>query len=486
MKIRPQAILGGIVVAIALSACTDMSGLAPHAALADANRLAAAESLRGARLSPSAWPGARWWTRFDDPQLDALMSEAMADSPSLRIATARVRKAQASAAAAGSSLAPGVDGSLASTEQRYSEHDIYPPPLAGSWNTENRAALDFGYDFDFWGRNRAAAAAALGRAKAAEVDAAAARLMLSVAIGHAYVGLQRGFAQRDIAEAVQKQREHILDLTRQRFAAGLDSNVELRQAEAALPGIRERISRIDEAIALSRNQLAALLGQGPDRGLAIARPRATLRRAPALPTDLPAELLGRRPDVVAQRLRVEAAAKDIAVAKAQFYPDINLAAFIGLQSIGLSQFLKSSSGVAGIGPALSLPVFDGGRRRSALAGRDAEYDMAVEQYNQTLITALHEVADPLSSLRAVSEQRRQQRLASRRAQQSYELSLLRYRQGIAGYLQVLSAEAAVLGQKSRAADLDARELDLSIDLIRALGGGYDVGAGAAVAREKHR
>lgn len=474
MNIRRQAILGMCVVA--LTACADMNGPATHALLGDADKLAAARSLND--IPAADWPSKDWWQRFGDPQLDALMTEAFAANPSLRIAEARVKKVLSQVEGARSALSPQINGNLTVMQERYSEHDIYPPPFAGSWNSQNRATLDFGYELDFWGKNRAAVESALGTAKAAEVDSFAARLMLSVAIAHGYAGLQRAFVQRDIAAAMEKQREHILELTRQRFAAGLDSRVELKQAENALPEIREQISTIDETIDLARNQLAALLGQGPDRGLGIARPRMAAGQTLALPTHLPAELIGRRPDIVAQRLRVEAAAKDIDVAKAQFYPDINLIAFLGLQSIGLSEFLKSGSGIAGIGPALSLPIFDGGRRRGNLAGKSADYDIAVEQYNKTLVDALHEVVDQLSSFRSVFEQRRQQRLALQGSQESFDLSLLRYREGLVNYLQVLAAEAQVLGQKSRVADLDARELDLSINLIRALGGGYEGRTGA--------
>jgi len=468
MLFRPLAILGMVV---ALTACADMRGLAPQAVLGDANKLAAAETLQGVAVAD--WPASRWWTDFADPQLDVLMAEAIAANPSLKIAEARVEKARAQAEGTQSALSPRVNGNLSMMEELFSEHDLYPPPYAGTWNSQNRAALDFGYEFDFWGKNRAALDGALGKVKAAEVDAQAARLMVSVAIAHNYVGLQRAFAQRDIAEAVLKQRAHIHELTAQRFAAGLDSRVELKQAETAIPAIREQLSAIDESIALGRNQLAALLGQGPDRGRSITRPRIEPRPGVTLPSHLPAELVGRRPDIVAQRWRVEAQEKDIDVAKAQFYPDISLTAFIGLQSIGVSEFLKSASGTAGVGPALSLPLFDGGRRRSNLQARDADYDIAVEQYNQTLVDALHEVVDQLSSFRSMAEQRRQQRLALLRTQESYDLSLQRYREGMINYLQVLAAEAQLLAQKSRAADLDARELDLSINLIRALGGGYD-------------
>ncbi|HXN16065.1 MAG TPA: efflux transporter outer membrane subunit, partial [Usitatibacter sp.] len=202
-------------------------------------------------------------------------------------------------------------------------------------------------------------------------------------------------------------------------------------------------------------------------------PQARSGAGSSLPTRVPADLIGRRPDVVAQRWRVEAAGRDIDVAKAQFYPDVSLTAFLGLQSIGLSQLLRSASGIAGIGPAVSLPIFNGGALRAGLAARDADYDVAVEQYNQVLVDALRDVVDQLSSLRFLGQQRAQQRLALASAQQAYDLSVLRYREGLGNYLQVLSAESQVLAQKSLAADLDARERALSVQLIRALGGGYE-------------
>ncbi len=469
MKIQRQTLLTALV--IATTACADMSGPASHAQLVDANQLAAARSFQNVAVVD--WPGKDWWRGFNDPQLDALIDQGIAANPSLRIAEARVRKTQSLVEGARSALLPQVNGNLAVMQEKFSENFIYPPPFAGTWNVQSQGTIDFGYEFDFWGKNRAAVASALGTAKAAEVDSAAARIMVSAAIMHAYVELQRAFAQRDIAETLQQSREHLLRLTAQRTSEGLDSQVELKLAETAIPDVRARISAIDESIALVRNQLAALLGQGPDRGLGIARPRLDPRQIPALPAQLPAELLGRRPDIVAQRWRVEAAAKDIEVAKALFYPDISLTAFLGLQSIGLSEFVKSGSSIIGVGPALSLPFFDGGRRRGNLAGRDADYDIAVEQYNKTLVDALHEVVDQLSSFRALAEQQSQQRLLLARTQDSFDLALLRYRAGLINYLQVLAAEAQVLAQKSRAADLDARGLDLSISLYRALGGGYD-------------
>jgi NodT family efflux transporter outer membrane factor (OMF) lipoprotein len=426
-----------------------------------------------ASVVEDSWPGERWWTEFSDPQLDRLEAEALADSPTLKIAEARLDQAIAAAGTAASSLAPHVDADGSATRERFSEHDVFPQPLAGSTRTESRLALDFGYELDFWGKNRAASTAALDRAEAARVDAFAARLLLSTAVAHTYVELARLYDRLDIAQETLRQRQRIYDLTRQRVAAGLDTRVELRQAEAELPATREQIATLREALAVTRHLLAALLGQGPDRGLAIERPKLAIQTSEmSLPSRLPADLLGRRPDVEASRQRVRAAEQDIKVARAQFYPNINLLAFVGFQSINLSQLLDAGSHTGGVGPALRLPVFEGGRLRSQLAGASAGYDLAVEQYNSVLIQALHELADRLAAFQSVAAQSEQQRLAMTAAQDAYDLSVMRYRTGVGSYLSVLSAETQVLKQKDLEADLRARTHANRVDLIRALGGGF--------------
>jgi len=272
--------------------------------------------------------------------------------------------------------------------------------------------------------------------------------------------------------ATLDQRVKLRDLTAQRVAAGLDSQLELKQVETSIPETREQMARLDEAIALTRNRIAALVGAGPDRGLALTRPHTHAVHA-GLPSTLPADLLGRRPDIAAQRLRIEAAGADIDVAKASFYPNVSLAAYVGLQALGLSQFLSAGSAIAGAGPALSLPIFEGGRLRASLAGKQADYDVAVEQYNGAIVEALHQVADELASMRALEVRRNEQRQALASAQAAYDLALVRYREGLGNYLQVLSAETPLLAQRSLGADLDARERVLSVNLIRALGGGYE-------------
>jgi NodT family efflux transporter outer membrane factor (OMF) lipoprotein len=424
-------------------------------------------TLANTAVSTDAWPDSQWWTQFQDPQLNQLIAEGLAGSPTLRVAEARTRAALAQARVAQSTrLAKGT-----ATRERFPEQSVIPPPYGGSWDTLSELQAALSWEIDFWGKNRAAYRQALGEARAAELDTHAARLALSANIAHAYVQLERAYLQLDVAQATLAQREQIFKLTQDRNQAGVDSKLELRQAESALPAAREQIAQLQETIDLTRDQLAALLGKGPDRGQSIQRPAASALAAVEIPSRVPSELLGRRPDILAQRWRVEAAQHGIENAQAQFYPNVNLTAFAGFQILGPGSLVTAGNREIGVGPAITLPLFDGGRRRGNLAARDSEYDVAVEQYNQSVADGLREVVDQLASFRSVDEQRAQQREGLATAQDAYDLATLRYREGVGNYLQVLTTETQLLSQRSLEADLRARSLDLSINLARALGGG---------------
>lgn len=470
---RTTAFAGAALLTALAAGCASTHGLAPEASLANADNLAATQVLADTTVDAAAWPQAKWWSGFGDAQLDHLIEEGLAGSPTLRVAEARTRAALAQAGIADSARFPQINAGADATRERFAEHSIYPPPFAGSWDTMSDLQAALSWEVDFWGKNRAAYEQALGQARAAQLDTQAARLALAANIAHAYVQLERGYLQLDVAEATLHQREQIYKLTQERNEAGIDSKLELRQAESALPAAREQLAQLEEVIGLTRNQIAALLGQGPDRGQSIARPSAVSLGVISLPSRVPSDLLGRRPDILAQRLRVEAAHHGIDNAKAQFYPDVNLSAFVGFQNLGPTSLLTAANRTMGIGPAVSLPIFDAGRRRSNLAAHDSEYDIAVDSYNQSLADALSEVVNQLTSLKSVAEQTTQQHEGLATAQDAYDLATLRYREGVGNYLQVLTTESQLLAQRSLDADLRARSLDLSINLARALGGGFD-------------
>ncbi len=357
------------------------------------------------------YPGSDWWTAYADPQLNQLIATALADSPTIRTAQARLERAQAAAEVAGAARLPQLTGSADSSRQRLSQTYIYPPPLGGSTQSLNTATLNASWELDLFGRNRAALEAAVGTARAAAADRETARILLAAKVASTYFALAQKLEQRAVVTAILEDREKFYKLVGERVTAGLDTRVELSQAQGTVPQARQEIAALDEQIALSRHALAALLGASP-RTLDTLSPAFGPRTAPALPPNLPADLIGRRADVVAARWKVESAGRErIAAAKAEFYPNVNLTAFIGLQSLGLSRWLDSGSRMAGIGPALHLPIFDVGRLRGNLRGKNADYDIAVEDYNAKLIDALRDVADQLTSAASIEEQAREQEAA---------------------------------------------------------------------------
>jgi NodT family efflux transporter outer membrane factor (OMF) lipoprotein len=467
---KSQTLLTLGVAAVMLSACASFNGIGSSAALRSPADYATTVSLPG---QAGTWPDSSWANALGGAPLQALINEALAGNPNLQAAAARLAAAWAITEAAGAAAQPTVSAGVNSTYQRFTENGLVPPPLAGSFQSDNRLALNFSYDLDFWGRHGADLRGALAQAKAAEAEQHAARLWLTTAIAHAWVQLARQHAQLDLTEQQLQLRQKIERLTQQRISAGLDNQTDNSQAQLQLSALRAEQSQWQEAIALTRHQIAALLGQGPDRGLQIARPLLSPTTDVALPDQLPLALLGRRPDIVASRWSVEAALGDTESAKAAFYPNINLAAFAGLSSLGLSSLLEGGSRIVGIGPAISLPLFDGGRLRAQLKSKVAAYDGAVATYNQTLITALHEVADQVQSLRAAEVQHRHQQSAAQAAAHALKLAQQRLQVGTANLLHVLAAESAWLVQSKLELDTQMRRTDLKLGLIKALGGGFD-------------
>ena len=431
------------------------------------------------------WPHDDWWHRYRDPQLDALIDEGLDGAPSLAAARARVDRARAIAGVARAALLPQVGGNASADYQRYSENYIFPPPLGGTWQTDARATLDFSFEFDFWDKNGSALRAALSEAQGAAADAEAARLTLTTAIARAYFNLQRLFAQRDVSQAALGQRDDIVRITTQRFGAGLDTRVEVRQADAALATVRTELAQYDDAIVIARNQLAALVGAGPSRGAKIAAVPLAAAPPPALPAAIPLDLVGRRPEIVASRWRIDAARNDIVNAKAQFYPNVNIAAFAGLSSLGLSSLVSAGSAIFGVGPAIHLPIFEGGRLNANLRGRDADANLAVAAYNQAVIDSVHDLADAVASIRGHARIVAEQAQAREATTDAYNIAVIRYRAGLGNYLSVLTAQTSQLVQDRLQVDLEARAFDLDVNLARALGGGYADTSSAPLAAAAH-
>jgi NodT family efflux transporter outer membrane factor (OMF) lipoprotein len=458
-----------IALAAALAGCAHVPDLGdrpqPKAAASYASAQTFAAPVRD-------WPADRWWTGYGDAQLDALVDEALAGSPTLAQAEARVRKADALVEQARGQRAPQVNANASAGELKQSYNNGIPSLFVPrGYNEVARATVDASWDTDLFGRNRANLAAAVSDAEAQRVDAAQTRLVLTSSVVAAYADLTRLYAQRDTTEQAIELRRSTVGLATRRTDQGVANIGEQRQAEAAEGEARQNLAAVDEQIVLTRNRLASLVGAGPDRGRSIGRPAAT-PKAFGLPANLSLDLVGRRPDVVAARLRADAMASRIKVARAGFYPNVNLTAYLGGQSLGLGNLLKQGSDIGSLSAALSLPIFSGGRLEGAYRGARADYDAAVAAYDATLVQALQEVADAAASEQALDLRLIEARKALVAAEQAARIERLRYEGGLSNALAAITTEDVVITQRRIVADLEARRLMLDAQLVRALGGGF--------------
>lgn len=459
------------LLGIVLNSCALMPDVGPAPQPEQASALASRQSLDAPKTD---WPTQDWWTSFGDHQLDELMAEALKNSPSMVQAEARLREAIARTQTARSALYPtiGVDASANKTKLSYNY--IYPKSVVPlGWNDMGDITLDFSWELDFWGKNRDALRAATSESKAAGADASAAGLLLTTTLAGAYVQLQYLYDHRDIVAETLRNRQESAQLTRRRATQGLDARSEIEQSAARVDAAKAALAESNEQIQLAQNGIAALLGKGPERGLDIVRPSLSLRRPVGLPDALDANLLGRNPEVVAARWRVEAAARRVGVARAEFYPNVNLMAFVGYQSLGLSNLFNSGSDIGSVGPAISLPLFEGGRLRANYRGARAEYDFAVASYNEALTQALRETADATRSLAALVDRSAATDSELAHSEESYRLAKERYQGGLVNYLAVLAAEDALLQARLADAAIHARGYSLDVALVKALGGGFD-------------
>jgi NodT family efflux transporter outer membrane factor (OMF) lipoprotein len=401
------------------------------------------------------------------------MGEALTGSPDLQAAAARMRTAEGFAQRASSTLKPSIDAFSQPELAKQSQNQSVPAAaIPNGWNDSGSVGLSFSLDLDLWGKNRAAARAANADADAAHFELHEAELALTTAVASTYAELASLYAQRDSLESALDIRTQTAKLVKQRVDIGLDTLAEQKQADARVSQARADIEATDEAIALTKNALAALVGAGPDRGLSIDRPSIGALQAQGIPADASTDLIGRRPDVAAARARVEAAADRIKEARAAFYPSVNLTALIGLQSFGLGNLFQSSSQFGSVSPAVSLPLFHGGALQGQYRGRRGQYDEAVALYDASVIKALRETADAVTSQKKLASRLAESRRALADFEEANSLARQRYEHGLATYLDVLSAEEGVVSARLTVAELEARAFTLDVQLIRALGGGF--------------
>jgi NodT family efflux transporter outer membrane factor (OMF) lipoprotein len=415
---------------------------------------------------------ASWWHAYGDTQLDRLADAALEHNPTLESALARIHLAQAQVQATAGTRQPNTAIAGEVTRQRYPENYIYPPPLAGNTYWSGDVSLRFSWDLDLWGSQRALIDSMKASADATRLDAAAARLAITASLAQAYLDLDRAYALADIASQSEQQRRQILDITRKRIAAGLDTNVELREAEAAVPQAELGRLQAESARDVAIHRVVALAGGSAADYQNIARPTLAVETALVVPDSLPADLLGRRPDILAARARAESAKSLKAAARASFYPNVNLAAIAGFEAIGLDNLTDWGSRTVAAGPALSLPIFSAPRLKAQYSGAAAGEDLAVASYNGTLVTAIQQTSDQLTFVRSSAQQLDKARESLAAAEEAYRLAQKRYQAGLTNYLTVLTTETQVLNARTSVVDVLHSQAMARIGLLLAVGGNF--------------
>jgi NodT family efflux transporter outer membrane factor (OMF) lipoprotein len=466
---------------VSLLAAAGLLGCASQGDLQTQAQPIAAEKLGLAATSPdSLQPEDAWWQTLGDAQLDQLVKQALAGSPSMQAVLARLERSKAGLVTAGAASMPQIQAVAELNRQRFSEDGFLPKPAAGATLNSGTLQLEGTWEADLFGRHRAEFQAAVGQNKAAQADVQAARVWLSTQVARSYVQLARLQAQREVAARTLAQRDELLRLVRQRVQAGLDTLVELKQGEGALPDARQQIEAIDEQIMSTRHALAALTAQ-PMEAVATLKPSWPALKPQALPAQVPLNLLGQRADVMALRWRAEAAGAQADAARTLFYPNLNINAYIGLNAIGLQRLFDPGTEQWGVMPAIDLPLFDGDRRRARLQTQLADQDAAIANYNQAVIDAVREVADHIGSAQSIERQQAEQAQAQLAMEAAYDVALQRYKAGLGPYLTVLSAEGAVLQQRRLGVELKGRALDTRVGLAKALGGHWPTAQPASLA-----
>jgi len=414
-----------------------------------------------------------WWTALGDPQLDRIMADALAGSPTLAAALARVRVAEAGIAANRAGLLPQASVDVDEERQRLSEKYIIPPPFGGSTQWVGTAQANLSWTLDFAGKQKALVDQARADARAAAFDAAAAKITLSGAVAQTYLNLVRADAQARIATAFVASREQSLDLARSRIRNQLASNFDARAAETLVAEAKQAQVRAEGDRQLMIHALAALAGKGADYYATVTPPTLALDNALPIPAALPADLLGRRADIQAAQARIDAASFNRRAARADFFPNVDLKAFIGAQALGLGALFTSGAVAYGGGPAIHLPIFQGGRLSANYRGATAQIDIAIADYNDLVVQAVKQAADALSSIQTSTADAEQQARALAALQDTVRLDTIRLRTGLGSRLDILASDDRLLQARQAQVNIAADGAVRRVQLLVALGGGFE-------------
>jgi len=418
-------------------------------------------------------PRGSWWTVFGDPELNQLMERADVSNQNIRIAEARLRQARAVADQARAGLFPSVTANASAVRTKSPSLSNQPSFATGAVNNYN-VGLNASWELDVWGRVRRSVEAGEANWQASAAQLEAARLSARATLAQNYFALRVADTTRRLLEDTVKAFQRSLDLTQNRYKAGVAARVDVVQAEvqvksaqASLIDVGVERAQLEHAIALQLGDVPANFALAPN-DLKIAMPQ--------VPLALPAELLERRPDIAAAERAMAAANAQIGVAKAAYFPSLTLSSATGFRGINLANLVSTPSNFWSIGAAVAESVFDGGLRRSQTAQAAAAYDVQVATYRQAVLTGFQEVEDNLAALRILEEEAALQDEVVQAARHAVELTTNQYSAGVVSYLNVITAQTTALINERAAVNVLGRRLTASVGLINALGGGWTADA----------
>jgi NodT family efflux transporter outer membrane factor (OMF) lipoprotein len=449
----------------------------------------------------------KWWELYGDPVLNALEERVRISNQTILAAEANYRLSRAMVVAARSALFPTLTigpsftrtrssttthGGTAATGATPSTSGSTTTSTGGGATTTTTASagtttvgtvtgpnpsnlfavpLDLSYQVDLWDRVHNSISAAAATAQASAADVATAILSVQAEVANDYFEVRALETESQLVDETIAADRKALALTRTLFAAGIDSDEDVANAETQLATVTAQATDVGVARAQYEHALAVLVGQTPAAFTLAAG--AWVVQPPAIPLGLPSRLLERRPDIAAAERQVAAANADIGVARAAYYPSLTLGASGGFESSALSQLFNWPSRFWSFGPQVSGTLFDGGARRAQTEEAQATYDQTVANYRQTVLAGFQAVEDNLAALRILGTEVGQQRVAVAAADHSLKLALARYQSGIDSYLNVTIAQTTLLTNRQTALQLQLRQMTASVNLILALGGGWD-------------
>jgi NodT family efflux transporter outer membrane factor (OMF) lipoprotein len=412
----------------------------------------------------------KWWEMFNDAQLNTLEEQLNTANQNIALADANFRVARALVKESRSQYFPTVttSPSIIVSRQSGATNSNFS---AGRQNTIYTLPFDATWEPDFWGRIRNSVVASASEAQASAADLQNVRLSVEAELAFDYYQLRSLDAEKRLLDTTTAAYQQQLELTRVRFQTGIASDEDVAQAEAQLKTTEAQATDLGVARAQFEHAVAVLTGQPPSTfSLPVSQENA---QPPAIPVGLPSQLLERRPDVAAAERRVAEANAEIGVTKAAFFPSLTLSATAGLESTGIASWFTWPARFFSLGPTLSQTLFDKGRRKAATEVARAQYDANVAGYRQTVLTAFQEVEDNLAALRILAHELDEQNDAVASSQRALSLATERYKSGIDSYLNVITTQTTLLNNQRTAVNLQMQQMTASVELIKALGGGWN-------------